>query len=257
MLINFVASICMKNLSLSDNLIEVYRQLVNERYQYEALKSITELEDFITKKRVEEVRAYFLNYIYPDAAARKTINDAFNNLDNHFKKPAHLLNLIGNGASMAFKFGFQFPQALKAGLTSLESFKSAQGFEKALLDAALQQKLAAPLSINDFEKLVSTLPKKQLQNFIQSFDDLLSSLTNTALTKKTVAIINELIEKMKLHPEIYTKEDLNGIKMGVNILDAGYHLFSDMNDREKKALTNLIIKVENIHLDRIFRKYKY
>lgn len=245
----------MKSQSLSDNLIEVYRQLVNERYQYNALKNVVVLDDFITENRVKQVRYYFLNYIYPNANSRQKINEAFDNLDNHFKNPTHLLHIIGSGASMVFKFGFQFPQALKAGLTSLESFKSAQAFEKSLLDAAIKQKLQTPISVYDFEKLISTLSKKQLQNFIQSFDDLLSSLTNTDLTKKTVAIINDLIEKMKLHPEIYSKKDLDGIKMGVDILDAGYHLFSDMNNEEKKALTKIIIKVENFHLERIFAKH--
>lgn len=240
---------------LSDNLIEIYRQLVGERYQYEAFQTITELDESITRERVEQVRAYFLNFIYPDASSRNKINMAFDNLDKHFKNPTHLLHLIGSGAAMALKFGFQFPQALKAGLTSLESFKSAQAFEKALLYAAIEQNLKPPISLKEFEKLISTLPKEQLKEFIQSFDQLLESLTNTALLKKTVAIINDLIEKMKNHPDIYDKKDLDGITMGVKILDAGYHLFSEMTEKEKKIMTSLIIEVESYHLERIFKEY--
>jgi hypothetical protein len=245
----------MPSQSLSDNLIETYRQLVDERYRYHHLNNIMQLDNLITPERVEEVRAYFLGYIYPDAASRKAINDAFYNLENHFKNPAHLMHLIGDGATMVFKFGFQFPQALRAGLRSLDSFKSAQAFENALYEEAVKLGYTAPVSTEAFERLIYALPRTQLEDFIDSFDDLLDSLTNTALLKKTVGIIKDLIEKMKKHPHIYDEKDIVGITMGVEILNAGYHLFKTMTDKEKEVMTRLIIATENYHLDKIYEKY--
>jgi hypothetical protein len=245
----------MQHQNLSENLIETYRKLVDERYRYDHLNSIMQLDNLITPERVEEVRAYFLGYIYPDAASRKAINDAFYNLENHFKNPAHLMHLIGDGATMVFKFGFQFPQALKAGLRSLDSFKSAQAFEDALLNEAIKLGYKAPVSTEAFERLIYALPRTQIEEFLDSFDGLLESLTNTSLLKKTVGIIRDLINKMETHPHIYDEKDIKGITMGVEILDAGYHLFKTMTDKEKKIMTQLIIATENFHLDRIYEKY--
>lgn len=238
--------------TLSSALIEAHRKLVAQRYVYENLINIIELPPEVTKEKVQAVKTYFLGYIYPEYDKRQKINAAFDNLDKHFKNPSHLLNLIGNGAAMAFKFGFQFPQALKAGLRSLESFKAAQNFEQALLQAAKKEGVKPPISIDEYEVLFATLPKKQLEGFIDSFDDLLQSLTDTKLLKKTVAIIRDLIENMKAKPDIYDKQDIEGIRIGVEILDNGYQLFKDMTDKEKGIMTHLIAQIEKYYLDKIF-----
>lgn len=243
----------MNTSSLSSALIEAHRQLIAERYVFDNLSKIHDLPPEVTIEKVKAVRAYFLGYIYPEYDKRQKINAAFDNLDKHFKNPSHLLNLIGNGAAMAFKFGFQFPQALKAGLNSLESFKAAQDFEKALLKAAVDENLSAPFSTKKYETLFAKLPKKQLESFIDSFDDLLQSLTNTKLLKKTVAIIKDLIINMKSKPEIYDKQDIDGITIGVAILENGYHLFKDMSEREKNIMTQIIIDTEKYYLEEIFK----
>ena len=242
----------MQQPNLSSALIEAHRALVAERYVFENLNKIHKLSPEVTTEKVKAVKAYFLGYIYPEFEKRQKINAAFDNLDKHFKNPSHLLDLIGNGAAMAFKFGFQFPQALKAGLSSLDSFKAAQKFEKALYDAAIQENISEPISLEKYEALFATLPKKQLLSFIDSFNDLLQSLTNTKLLKKTVAIIKDLIENMKAKPKIYDVKDIEGITIGVEILENGYNLFKDMSEKEKQIMTELIIKTEKHYLNRIF-----
>lgn len=242
----------MSETPLSAALIEAHRQLVSKRYVYSNLIDIMDLPQEVTEEKVMAVRSYFLGFIYPEYNMRQKINAAFDNLDKHFKNPSHLLDLIGNGAAMAFKFGFQFPQALRAGLRSLDSFKSAQNFERALYKVAQNKKVTIPVTNEEYESLFASLQKKQLLEFIGSFEDLLESLTNTKLLKKTVAIIKDLIENMKAKPEIYDKQDIEGIAIGVEILENGYYLFKDMNEREKQIMTRVIIDTEKYYLEKIF-----
>ena len=238
--------------SLSDHLINQYRNLVKARYQYKKLGQRFVLPDSINKERVEAIQSYFLNYVYPDAQKRKLLVNAFQHLDKYFKNPKTLLRLIGNASGIVFKFGFQFPKALKAGMTSLESFKAAATFEAGLLKEAKKQKMVQPITLKEFEGLVKALPEKETRKFIDEFDQLLGALVDTKLLKKTVEIMDELINQMKKLPELYDEKDVAGISIGRDILHQGYLLFHKMNSEEKQEVIEMIVKAEHHFMDEIY-----
>lgn len=246
----------MKGQNISEHLIDTLRKTVESRYQYDSLQKMTIPSFSITKEFVDELREFFLQYIYPDANARIVLNKAFENLEKHFKNPKHLIDLLGSGISMAFKFGLQFPKALKAGLHTLESFKQAMKFEDALCSEALIQNIKLPITTDDFEKLISTLPKSQVLDFIKNSEHLFITLTDIPLLKKSIDIIRELISKMESKSEIYDFNDIEGIKTGLKILEGGYHLFCNLSLDEKKMIIELIMQVEYKNMDRIYQKYQ-
>jgi len=241
---------------ISNSLIEVLRQLVDKRYQYKNLKANFNLDPYVTEIKVDEVRTFFLTHVYPPSNDRETLNAAFENLDKHLKNPIHLLDLLGSGAALVFKFGLQFPKAIKASLKSLDAFRKAIAFETALCDEAIERKLTMPISEQDFERLICKLPREQVVDFVNSSDELLISLTDTKLLAKSVDILEELIEKMKGKSNIYDQLDIEGITLGLEILRGGYALFKDMSDKEKKIMIDLILKVERKNLETIFATYE-
>jgi hypothetical protein len=253
LLIRFIK---MNKQNISDHIIETLRKTVLERYQFNNLQNIGKPSFFITKEVVEELRIFFLQYIYPDADARIILNRAFENLEKHFKNPRHILDLMGSGISMAFKFGIQFPKALKAGLNTLDSFKQAMKFEDILCEAALAQNIQLPVTTDDFEKLVSLLPPSQVQDFIKNSEKLFITLTDIPLLEKSIQIITELIHKMEAKSDIYDYNDIQGIKTGLKILEGGHHLFYNMSNNEKRMIIEIIMDVEYTNLKRIYDKYQ-
>ncbi|MCB0538292.1 MAG: hypothetical protein KDE33_12285 [Bacteroidetes bacterium] len=229
---------------LLDNIIDNYRQMVNNRYEYDYLKNNYELDSSITKELTDEVKLYFLNYVYPDADQRDMLNKAFSDLDKHIKNPLHILKLVGDASGLILKFGFQFPKALKAGLQTLNSFKTARELETELSKNAEKLKLKYPIEIKDVEHLISKIEPKKLENFIDSFDDLLSSLTDTKLLKKTIEIMDALTAKMKLQKDFFSPDEIKAIDLGKNILEAGYSIFKNLDENQKKIMIELILTNE-------------
>lgn len=243
----------MSNKDLSNHLIEQYRSLVSKRYRYPLLKQEFGLPPTIGKGKVNAVREYFLMHIYPDSETREILNAAFDHLESHFKNPGHLIQLVGDASGVLFKFGFQFPKALRAGMNALSSFKAATEFEKGLLQAAEAQQLTPPLSETQFLQLIAALPESKVRKFIANLDDLLSALTDVELMGKTVEILTELIAQMRKHPEVYSKIDVLGMEIGWNILNAGHKLFQQLPSSERRAMIELIIKAENHFIKEIYR----
>ena len=238
--------------TLSEEIIETLRITVNERYQYKNIKKVVPLDPFITKERIDELREFFLHYIYPDRDARRALNSAFDNLDDHFKNPKHLFDLLGSGVGMAFKLGFSFPKALRAAMHTLDSFKVATQFEEILYTVAKRKRLNPPISVDEFDMLIRSLPRNRVQAFIESSEELFRLLTDIVLLKKGLDVISELITKMKKKPDIYTETDIIGISTGYEILNAGYGLFHNLSDKEKNMIVELVIAVESKNLERIY-----
>lgn len=240
---------------LIDELILRYRDLVEARYQFDNLEEAFILDESITKELVDKVRAYFLNYVYPTPAQRKVLNQAFEDLDKHIKNPSHLLKLLGDAPGIVLKFGWQFPKAIKTGFHVLKSFKSASKFESELLQIAEEMQLVVPISSETFEEIISKLSKDELQEFINDFEFLLSSLMDSDLLKKTTDILKTLVLQMKKTPNFYSQEEIAAMNIGIDILENGYHLFDNMSNAEKREMIELIIKAESKFLEEIVSNY--
>jgi len=245
----------MKKDTLFNEIIDNYRILVAKRYDFKTLESQFILDESVTEELTNKVKAYFLDYIYPSAQQREIIDTAFENLDKHIKNPSHLLKLIGDAPGIIIKFGWQFPKALKAGFQVLKSYKKASKFENELIEIADDLDIESPISFDDFELIVANLDKDDLKDFVADFEDLLSSLTDSKLLKKTTDILNELVIKMENQPKFYSKKETDAIKIGIEILENGYLLFDNMSNAEKREMITLIMNAENLFIEELDEKY--
>ena len=95
------------------DIINKFREMVSNRYAYNDLKDRFDLPSKINESIILEIKAYFLESIYPEAAKRKELEDAFAGLGSYVKSPRKIWGLLGNMSKAIFKFGRQFPPHLK------------------------------------------------------------------------------------------------------------------------------------------------
>jgi hypothetical protein len=247
----------MKKEDLLNELIENYRELVAERYEFKSLQSKFILDESVTQELTDKVKTYFLNYIYPSKDQREILNKAFQDLDKHMKNPSHLLKLVGDAPVIIFKFGWQFPKAIRAGMQTLKSFKAATKFEKDLLKIARKKGAKSPIGAKLFEEIIADLPQDELRDFIDEFEDLLTSLTDSNLLKKTTEILKELVSNMKDQDKFYSSEEVAAMRIGIDILENGYHLFDNMSAAEKEEMIELIMKAEHHFIQELDEKYHH
>ncbi len=116
--------------------------------------------------------------------------------------PTKVWGLVGNLTSAIFRYGFQLPAALKAGLSALEAYTSAKHFENTLLHAAIDKKFKIPLSDDEFNACLCAIPENELEKFIEEVSQLFRAFTDTVLLGKTISIMQDVVETMKGKPEL-------------------------------------------------------
>ncbi len=242
--------------ALRTQIIEQYRVLTEEKYQYESLSKRYDIPSFVTEERVQEIKKYFLDYVYPNADTRHTLDAAFESLDGHIKAPGKLVMILMDATSVLFKYGRHLPKIFKAGLKALQSFRQASAFEIMLVDAAVDSGGTSIGDTGELKDLIAKLPHKDVKAFIQGNDALFDALMDHKLTAKTVDIMHTLIGKMNKRRNVYSREDIAGIEIGREILEGGIALVSNMSDSEGRQLLELIKRVETDSINEIFENYK-
>ena len=242
-------------MKLEDHLIDKYRQIIAERYNYVKLTEYKPLPEGMTEQMVDEIRGFFLESIYPEPTKRHELDDAFAQLQNYIHQPAKVWGILGNLTAAIFKFGTMLPAALKTGMVSLEAFTAAKSFEHTMLRAAREADYDVPLTNEQFLEILSKLPRQQLDSFAKDVGRLFRSMADTRLLSKTIEIMQDVIKQMESKPRLYTKDEIDGIKMGLNIMKEGYALFKEYPEKTKDQMVDYIVDREMQFIDEIYFKH--
>lgn len=237
-----------------DHIIDKFREMLEKRYDYNDLKMRFDIPASINEEIIAEVKHYFLNTIYPPALERKQLEDAFKNLAEYVRSPKKIWGLFGNMTGAIFKFGRHFMAALKAGFGALDSFMGAKNFEESMAEIANKNGILPPISDEDFEDTMYQLPREELEKFIGDVKGLFGAMVNTVLLKKTLSILDNVIETMERKPNTYPTADVDGIKLGKGLLEKGYDLFSKYDEPTKNAIVEFIFKNELWYIDYVYKK---
>lgn len=241
---------------LKHHLILKYRQLISKRYQYKVIKGIPGLPAVISPEVVEELRQYFLNNLYPEPELREKLDEAFGELENYVLHPSKVWGLVGDLAGAIFRYGFQLPAALKAGLSALEAYTSTKHFENMLLHAAIEKGFKIPLSDDEFNECLTAIPQKDLEDFIEEVSGLFYAFTNTELLGKTISIMQDVVSTMQSKPELYGKNEVEAIELGIDIMQKGLGLFAGYDDESKDKMLQFVVSYEREFIYGLYEFHK-
>ena len=240
------------DIEMKYHLIEKYRGVVEIRYDYKTINKKIDLPPNINKEVVDTLKKYFLESLYPEATQRAKLDTAFEELQNYVLHPGRITDLLGNIGSAIFRFGFQFPLAIKSGLSALEVHTAAKHFENSLLQGAKDNKFAVPLTDEQFYICLRAIPKTQLQKFISEVAGLFHSFSNTDLLAKTISIMDDVLQRMYAKQNVYSKNEIEAIELGREIIRKGHDLFLHLNDETKEQILQLITVNETEFLESVY-----
>lgn len=227
-----------------DKIIELYRELIDERYQFEKIKATQVLSPEISSEMVASIRSFFLEEVYPNYQKRKEIELAFHTLSSYVNQPKKALGLFGSVTGALFIFGRHLPAAINAGIVTLQSFLDARKLEHAILANAAKLNLQENIQQEDVLQCIAMLPRPDLEKFIADSKNMFRLMSDTILLEKTIKIIDMVISKMKSRTKIYPPEDVQGIQLGKNILTSGLQIFKNYPDKVKDELAQIIYQTE-------------
>lgn len=237
---------------LVNHLIDKYREFVSKRYNYQDIDERFGLPSFVTEENIEDVKVFFSQSMYPAADDRERVDEAFDSLRHYITDPIKIWGLLGNMASAIFKFGAQFPSALKAGMQTLRAYTDAKKFEYKMTASAKELGYAAPLTDEEFLGCLKGIPREEAEHFIGDVEKLFTSLSDTVLLRKTIAILKDVVKSMRRRPSVYPEKDIEGIHLGIGILENGLELFKKMDTSLKNTTLRIILQNERWFLDEIY-----
>lgn len=235
-----------------DEIIIAYREIIDERYQYDAIQKVYDLPPTFDSIRVDEFRAYFLDYLYPSIDKRKDLNLAFQQLDTYIKQPEKIFRLLLDSTALLFKYGRHLRKILKAAMQALKAFRMASRFENKLATAADQNGFTPPFAPNDIHTLIRHIPREEVDQFIEQNAILFQTLHDRKLVKKIIDVLSDLVQKMRKRPKTYSKEEVRGLEMGLEIVVKGNMLFDQLSPSEQKELLQFAIDYERQMIDHIY-----
>lgn len=242
-----------EDVAMKHHLINKYREVVAARYDYKEIKKSVKIPKGITSSMINTLRNYFLTNLYPESVQREKLDAAFTELENYMMHPSKIWNLLGNITSAVFRFGFQFPAAVKAGIVSMEAYTSAKHFENTLTHAALDKGYTIPLTDEEFYSCLTAIPKADLEKFISELEHLFASFTNTELLERTISIMNDVVVKMKSKSDIYGPSEVEAIELGIDIMQKGLELFKTYDDETKQAILDFVTNNERDFLNSLYQ----
>lgn len=234
------------------HLIDKYREVVARRYEYETVAENFELPEEIDRVVVETLKSYFLESLYPEPAQREKLDAAFEELQNYVLHPGRITDLLGNIGSAILRFGLQFPVAVKSGLSALEVHTSAKHFENSLLAGAKANNFTVPLTDEQFLVCLRSIPRPQLEKFIDEVGGLFHSFSNTDLLGKTISIMDDVLERMYAKPDVYSANEVEAIELGREIIRRGHDLFLHLSDDTKNHILELVTANERDFLESVY-----
>jgi hypothetical protein len=231
-----------------------FRNLINERYQYENITSKYEIPDSFDEESVARFRTYFLEQIYPHLEKRDELNEAFKSLDNYITHPDKLLRILFDSTAILFKHGRQVPKLLNAGMKAFRSFRVATAFEQSLVRKARISGKAPPYSNDDINGFIKELPRREIDRFIENTRSLLGLLYDRGLMREIIEIISQLITRMKKSQRSYSTTEIGGLEIGLEMLTEGNKLFDELSKEDQLKMFDIIIQIEVDVLETLFAK---
>ena len=235
-----------------EKIIEGYRNTIYQRYQYQNIKDTYGVPESIDEETVNQLRNYFLNYMYPKYETRIALNEAFSSLDNYIKHPKKLLKILLDATKLLFRYGRHLPKILSSGLNAMKTFKAATDFENNLVDEAIKNNITAPYDLLKIDALIKLLSRRDIEEFIQYSQSLFEILHDKALIEKIKEVIQYLIRIMKEKKDSYSLSEIKGLEIGLEMIHEGYKIFSLLTKKDQKNLVKLITDIEKDNLNRIF-----
>lgn len=235
-----------------ENIVEGYRNTISERYQYQKIKEKYEIPNSVTERTVNDLRQYFLDYVYPDFSQRAALNEAFDSLDDYTKNPQKLVGILKDAIKLVFRYGIHLPKILNAGLNAMNTFKSATNFENNLVNEAIKNDMVAPYDLEKIEALIKKLSRKDIEDFMKTSETLFEVLHDKALIKKIKEVIQFIIVVMKKKKGAYSANQIKGIEIGLEMITEGDKIFNTLLKKDQQKFVALILEIERDNLDSIF-----
>lgn len=225
--------------------IDGYREELRERYALENIRRFGQF-DGISDPKIEALRDYLLECVYPAAAERDNLDVAFEHLAQILHCPRRMAPLMKMAVVTAWKLGLGFPSAMAMGTHAIEVHRETRRLEESMCEfARIHQNTPETMARREsIVRMVAQVPEQEMLRFRKDVLKLFECLSNVRLLAAAVTIMENAKNLMESRPDLYGPEDVAGFRLGHDVLRRGLALFQKLRPSEFAALLGGIEAVE-------------
>ena len=109
-----------------------------------------------------------------------------------------------------------------------------------------------PYSSADIYTLLKALSPEEIDQFIENNLSLFTILHDRTLIREIKEIVEHLVYKMKKRPGSYSRQEIRGLEIGLEIIKKGDFLFDQLSKEEQLQVFDSIVKIERDVIGEIF-----
>lgn len=242
--------------SLEKNVAAFLRDALAQRYSVENMRRYAAF-DGLSDKQINQLRAFGLQYIYPEWEARCFQRRAFDALIELLGSPMRLKPLVAVAMKSLWRFGRQLPRAIEAGREVLRAFEAMQHLENTLIASMHNDDTGdgAP-SDESIRQGLATIPSETFEAFVNDMATLMQLLSDRALLDTGYSVLKDIGAAMNKRTEHYKDIEREGMNYALQVMDEGMALFDDLDDAAIEAAITAIPQVERDWYQRITEPHK-
>ncbi|MCC6489718.1 MAG: hypothetical protein IT364_19655 [Candidatus Hydrogenedentes bacterium] len=225
--------------------IDGYREELRGRYALENVRRFSQF-DGISDEKLETLRDYLLECVYPAAAERHRLDVAFEHVGQILHSPRQMAPLMKMAVAAAWKLGLGFTSAMAVGTHVIEVHRETRRLEESMCEfARVHQSTPETMARREsIVRMLAQVPEQEMLRFRKDVLKLFESLSNVKLLAAAVSIMENAKNLMESRPDLYGPEEVAGFQLGHDVLRRGLALFQRLRPQEFAALIGGIEAVE-------------
>ena len=227
------------------------REALAQRYTVENVRRYPEF-DGLSDTQIDRLRAFGLQYIYPEWEARCFQRLAFDALIELLGSPMRLKPLVAVAMKSLWRFGRRLPQAIEAGREVLRAFEAMQHLENTLIASMHTGDAGGDIPSDDLIlQGLAAIPSETFETFVKDMAALMHLLSERALLDTGYAVLKDIGAAMDKRPERYKDIERKGMNYALQVMDEGMALFDDLDDAVVETAITAIPQVERDWYQRV------
>ncbi len=154
-----------------------------------------------------------------------------------------------DSAGIVFKYGRHLPGILSAGLSALNTFRTATRFEESIASEAIANGKLPPFVTTDLHAFINKLKRSDIDRFMSDSRQLFEVLKDRPKVRRIVDILNTIITKMKNRPATYSEIEINALGIGLSLIAEADNIFGSLDITEQNTLFDFVLRIEQDALE--------
>jgi hypothetical protein len=245
------------NESIREQAVDFFQEEVKRRYSISTLYENEELKERgllegVSQEDLNTLKSFFLEIMYPGLQERERRDHSLHVLTGMLTDPASLVSFFPSVPRIAFRYGFLFPEAIRAGRDVIHAYHLSNDLENSVVATLTEQ-----LGVEEDDEPPETISRRQIlhaftqtsldkgRGLVKQVQRLVEHGKRRRLMDATIDILSDLKKSTR------NEDRIAAVDYVIEVVDQVRRLAEQYSDKQIEQLVHIATLVENQYLDEV------